>query len=195
MLALRNKENNRVSLVHEFNFEECEYRYCYNEYGQTIGSYLAGDYNFANDYFEKQAKKAAEEYFGKIDWDEIEFESNDDDSEVTLEGDDDRLEEIQKFINEWAADNINIVKVKACNYWDGHNYKSIIIDGEFGEEENSLYKVLDDEETQKYIDLYKRAEFGSWSFGKRTANIDGYTVIQTQYTSDISIATIEEVEE
>ena len=121
-----NSEDNEVIKIAKSSFRKMNLADCYNHYGQTIGHHDAGDYSIHNSAsdakldcliaIEKQFNLEGKIYAGK-------FESEDVSSEQKAK--------INEFIEQWEAENASYQEVLVHTYWDGGNWKSIIIECDF----------------------------------------------------------------
>jgi hypothetical protein len=171
----------------------------YGGYGQKFSSYDAGDWCFENGDFLNEAKEYASEKLGKIDWNDynIEVESGTEVFiEYIVENDEknDHSKEIQKIMNDWATENYSATEATYITYWDGHNFKSIILEAENYPDWHE-WELLEGEEEKKYIDLYNRANLsGEYVHGIITDTVDGYDVKRSCWEGDFEIASIKEHE-
>lgn len=81
----------------------------------------------------------------------------------------------------WAAENVNYAKGRYITYWNYPDRRYIWL--EYPGMDNLVWKELSDEETNKYIDLYNRADwfFNKWSvFGIRECHLDGYKIARSR---------------
>ena len=171
----------------------------YSEYGQKCSSYDAEDWCFENDDFMREAKKVASEKLGAIEWDDynVEVESGTEvfvESIVENDEKNDHSKEIQKIMNDWATENYSATEATYITYWDGHNFKSIILEAENYPDWHE-WELLEGEEEKKYIDLYNRANLsGEYVHGIITDTVDGYDVKRSCWEGDFEIASIKEHE-
>lgn len=199
MKAIRNKNSfeHEVLLVSDDMIEKGLMNDTYNNYGQPISSYEAGDWCFYNPDFMDRAKEAAEVVIPNINWDnyniyaigifEVEI-----DSVYSIDPNSKETSEIQSVMNKWATDNYQATEATYINYWDGHNFKSIVLECE--QFSDCLeWELLDDTQASFYIDLFNRANFGSWDCGQRRDIVDGYEITQSQWESNFEIARIEQL--
>ena len=191
MKAIQNLFNDAILLVNDSDIVNGYLHDTYSEYGQQYSSYDAGDWCFEDGEFLRQAQAEAEKILGKIDWDyfgigtigdtEIEISSDEEDSDVT--------KKIQKIMNDWAEKNYSATEATYINYWNGNNYKSIVLF--FGDYVSEEWVLLSDEEAKEYIDLFNEAEFGDLEHGIKTALVGGYKIEKSQWEGHFEIASIE----
>lgn len=142
----------------------------YDNYGNVIGHYAAGDYHIGNsgcDY-EKDLKSYLTEKFG-IDFSEVEFEA---DEEVTdIYADEDNLSDfiannkkkILSAVEDFRKENEHITECKSLEYWDGNNHQSIVLEDENGCDYRFVYA---DVNTEEYVlEDYKKAEWTDYERG------------------------------
>lgn len=71
--------------------------------------------------------------------------------------------------------------VKAYSYWNGNNWKTLVLETDFG------YPDLEEvtgEEADKIMEAYENKEFSNEGFGSKTYTCGEYTFIETQFASD-----------
>jgi hypothetical protein len=166
------EENNNINVYYVVNADRIETLYMsdtYAEHGQSVGADDAGDSLTLN------GQKAVE--FAN------EFLKNNDEDEILSVGDvvsayeayllyiaivNSDLQEGEDFTN-------HKITCKGFNYWNGHNYGSIIVSNDFDEGHIS-HEIVDDEETISFLnEILQEALKGDYEegFGERI-----YTVIK-----------------
>lgn len=195
MKAIRKIEEDIILLVSDNSIEDGLLHDTYARYGQQVDSYEAGDWCFSQPDFLKAAKAEAVEKLGEIDWNnfnidvigdkEVDVYSEDDENKDDV----DLAKRIKSFMNSWAEDNYTAMEATYLTYWDGHNHQSIVFSS--SADKSEYYEILDDEESEEYIDMYNRADWSEWAYGHRFAHIDGYVIRQSQFESNFEIASIE----
>lgn len=191
MKAIQNLLDDVVLLINDDDIINGYLHDTYSEYGQPFSAYDSGDWCFQQEDFLREAQKESEKKLGKIDWDCFEIETiGDTEIEISSdEEDNDMAEKIQTIMNDWAEKNYAATEATYINYWDGHNYKSIVLS--FGDCVSEEYSQLDDEEAKEYIDLFNEAEFDDWNRGIKTAIVGGYKIEKSQWEGHFEIASIE----
>lgn len=195
MKAIRNTEDARILLIDNSIIHDGRIRDCYNNYGVQFDGYEASDYAFDN-YAAgciEAAQKAYEEKHGSVDWSVLDIQA-DGPEKVIIENEDcERQTAIENFFAEWAKENVNYSEGRYITYWNGSNHISILLEYD-GIDNNRLWEELDDEETQKYVDIYNRAEElpDVWERGYKVCQIDAYKVTFSQWEKDFQIAEIKE---
>lgn len=135
----------RFYITRRSNFETVNLCDCFDNYGQIIGCYGAKCYSFDNSDSDaaKDCLRELYEHFG--------IEYSDDDLlfsiEEVLNGENDLLvevdeEKINEFIKNWKENNETHTEVDAWTYWDGRNYRTVILQSDFGFED---VREIDDE--------------------------------------------------
>lgn len=122
----------------------------YTEYGIMLDEAEAEDYYFGNYLFENELCCHLQEKFEKLQnatfyvraFEIFDYELEDDE-ELSEEEQD----EISKEIEKWTEDNKSYTKATYYTYWDGSNWKSIIIDGDWWEivEDKDLFNQIFDD--------------------------------------------------
>lgn len=151
----------------------------YDNYGQIVGHDGAGDYHMEN-YQSDAAKdciKAICEKF-QIQFDNIHIVYNSGEFEIEP-GDGEEYgfseTEVNQFIKSWRGQNESLTTCKGFNFWDGHNWQSVIVEsGDFDID----YKVVNDEKiTTELNEAIKESKFFGEGFGEKRYRTDDYVVI------------------
>lgn len=123
----------------------------YDQYGQVIGSYNAGDYSLDN------SASAAHEACGRELPKALVFEFASIDPEENLPEDwDDITEKVRGFIAKWRKENESLAKVEALTYWDGHNWQSVILPSDFAPEAETHEEVSEASECAEVLRQIER---------------------------------------
>ena len=165
----------------------------YDDYGQTVDHYYAGDYcpeNSSCDFCGDLVKKLEKEGFGsKIA--EIREENNysyNEIGEILLgTGYDTEIqipEMMQNLIREFAENEPVYNKCEGFNYWDGSNWKTITTYMEFG---NADAEILEDEEVSEILEQWDNSETGDWENGTRTSVSEDYEFTESQWAGTFGI--------
>lgn len=125
----------------------------FNDYGQKLSNYDAGDYTFGNCDcdFDKELEEAIRNEFGNLK--NASFYFNRDgifDCDIDLS--DRQIFEINNFITKFADENEYFTTATYFNYWDGSNFKSIVIDCELFDYEQT-FEIADDVTDEIYDDF------------------------------------------
>jgi hypothetical protein len=130
------------------NFESVNLCETYDNYGQKVGCYNAGCYAIDN------SDSDAEKDFLRDLYDHFGIEYNDDDlAEFDFSDVENGLnellsgisqEKIDSFIKEWKEKNEIHTEAIAWTYWDGHNFRSLVMRSDLGEPD--VEEIDDDEE-------------------------------------------------
>ncbi len=156
----------------------------YGEYGQIIGYSDSGDYSVFNhscDLYQECINAVNEKFLSDFETEDIEI--NDDfsiywsgyDKEGNyVELSDDLKEKIQKFIEEYEEANCHYDECQGFNFWNGHNWDSVIVQREF--DDFKSHELIDDKflikELNEAIDKskfykdgtgYREYRYGKWS--------------------------------
>ena len=197
MKAIKNIEDARILLIDDSIIHYGRIRDCYNNYGIHFDGYEASDYAFDNDASGclEAAQKAYDEKFGSVNWTSLDIQF-DGPEKVTIDNEESEPQTaIENFLGEWAKENVNYSEGRYITYWNGSNHVSILLEYEYdGIDSNKIWEELDDDETQKYIDIYNRAEElpDVWERGYKVCKVDDYKVTFSQWEKDFQIAEIEE---
>ena len=203
MEAIKDTENHIVYLVDDKQIQSGRIRDTYSNYGIQCYAYEAGDYAFDNGdcscltdaiaaYEKKYGVQPGIWHGSDIGTDGFEIQA-DGPKKVIIENENgERQTEMETFFNAWAAENVNYTEGRFLTYWNGHNFVSIIF--ECPGIDNPVWEELSDEETNKYIDFYNRAQFPSeWDHGFKECSINGYKITISQWENNFAIAQIEKI--
>jgi hypothetical protein len=164
----------------------------YSQFGQSVGADDCGD--SLELLTQKAVDKANQIYYDRFDKNYVlgllvHFKLNDVIS---------ACEERNIFENIIASDliededyNLYQIMCTGFNYWDGNNWKSIIVSDENG----SCYswEVLEDKElTQRLLTVFEEKEFVKSSFDKDEFETDEFKIVISNFSSSWDIFTIEE---
>lgn len=145
----------------------------YGQYGQQLDEYAAGDYCLANFDCSMKAdiEKELRAKFGINEDADLHIE---DDGTITI--DDEENEAMTQFARQYNDDNSIYTEAKYFTYWDGSNYKSIVVECDLYDN-NLEWEVVDDEdliaEIKDVIEQYdpyvenaeKSEEINGWEIG------------------------------
>jgi len=179
----------------------------YDRYGQQIGHEAAGDYHIDNDY--SSAKQdciaAIEEKFGykvSIDYKNgVEVIENTETDEWISEQIDpteagELISDINSFISEWGNENSTITALRGFNYWDGHNWKTVVVEREHTGRDNTSHQILDDQEL--IAELNEAIETSNrtiYEFGKEKYQSDNWEIVVNNFQGSWASYEIREIEE
>jgi len=172
----------RFYITRRSNFETINLCDCFDDYGQPIGCYRAKCYSFDNsdsDATKDCLKDLYEHFEVKYSDDDLLFSIED-----VLNGENDLLseideEKIEEFIKNWQEENESHTEVEAWTYWDGRNYKTIILQSDFGDED---VREIDEEEQEAILaELPKNPDFEKPIEQVETEN---YVFTFSRYASD-----------
>ncbi len=118
----------------------------YDRYGQEVGHYNAGDYHFDNSDSDaiRDCNTALVNAGLLNNSDEISWVYDSptafvDDVYGENEGCD--KDAITEFAEQWREDNEYLTKVSGFNYWDGHNWKTVVTSCDFNEPSHDVMEI------------------------------------------------------
>ena len=142
-------ETEKRFITYRRNFESVAACDCYEDFGQKIGCEAAGCYSVDNSYSDAREDCVVDFY-----------DSYGVDTEITVIDDYDELLEkseiFQKFAEAWDLENGSHEHVQAWTYWDGHNFKSIILGGVCGYD--SEWHEVTTEESAEILSEFQEIE-------------------------------------
>lgn len=115
----RNEEDNIMYIIEENKFETTRLSECYDKFGQKIGKENAEDYCLENSY----CTELRERFLNDLQTAGFEVENKS--WEDFVESDDNSIKE---FVENWRDENEVYTEALAYNYWDGNNWRSVILD-------------------------------------------------------------------
>src|SRR5262249_38772857 len=83
-------------------------------------------------------------------------------------------------------------EVKAHNYWNGHNYASVIIQAD--NYDTRFTEVDDEDEIDRYTEALENAEFSRESTGRQYYRANGLEITDSQWQGDWELYSIAEEE-
>jgi len=180
LILLRKKcaEDEIVFIAERSNFENMLLHDCYNEFGCRISNEEAEDYCLENSYCTELRKKFIEDY-KKAGFVFDEENSIDD----ILESDN---EQIVNFLASWKDKNESYTEAYAYNYFDGHNWKSIILDCDIDE-----YAEYEYEEGEDILKEFEGIEFLEHENGICKIETDNYIFKHSLSPSNPFLANVE----
>jgi len=161
-------------------FNEIPESETYDSFGQTIDTANAGD---SVELLSQKAVNIINKTINDVSWDDVKFEVSEiiygyENSDIY----DNVIEMLEKECEEGIDYKLCQDMCKAYNYWNGHNWNSIIIEMENGEPE---YKVVSNEVSNIIIDLLKnnKLEFVSDNYGFETYHNkeEGYSFVNSHW--------------
>lgn len=106
-------------IIEENKFETTRLSECYDKFGQKIGKENAEDYCLENSY----CTELRERFLNDLQTAGFEVENKS--WEDFVESDDNSIKE---FVENWRDENEVYTEALAYNYWDGNNWRSVILD-------------------------------------------------------------------
>lgn len=177
----RNEEDNRMYIIEENKFETTRLSECYDKFGQKIGKENAEDYCLENSY----CTELRERFLNDLQTAGFEVENKS--WEDFVESDDNSIKE---FVENWRDENEAYTEALAYNYWDGNNWRSVILDDDAnGYSVN--YEKVEQELAEQVLTAYKNVTFPDYKFGKSEVESDGFVFLKTQYPGDPFLTTVE----
>lgn len=177
----RNEEDNIMYIIEENKFETTRLSECYDKFGQKIGKENAEDYCLENSY----CTELRERFLNDLQTAGFEVENKS--WEDFVESDDNSIKE---FVENWRDENEVYTEALAYNYWDGNNWRSVILDDDAnGYSVN--YEKVEQELAEQVLTAYENALFPEYEFGKSEVESDGFVFLKTQYPGDPFLTTVE----
>lgn len=171
--------DNELYIVLTSNIKDVDLCDCYNDDGQVIGHYDAGDYSLENSgcSMRQEMIEDGRSVFGES------FENMELDSDLTISnaeelGLSDRESEINAYIKLYEEKNSYYNTVKAIQYWDGSNNRSLIIGGL---EVDANAEIVDDDQAREILEEYQSIEPGEYNHGFSYVQGKKYLYKFTQY--------------
>jgi len=131
-----------IRMTKRDHFEKVNMCDCYAKYGNKVGCYAAGCYSFDNSdsSFRLDCKTALVQKFPELD--KYTMDVNEDGSVEFV--DEDQFENLNErnalndegyaaFIKDWKQKNETHTEVTAWTFHDSHNFKTVVLDTDFGE--------------------------------------------------------------
>ena len=152
--------------------------------GRKVTAEEAGDYSIRNieSCCGEDLRAAGVERFGESfqnlswDWD---YEGAFQIENLEGTGLEDKEEEILNFISSWCKENESYVMCDSYTYWNGHNYKSIVLK----QDEGNIYpeyEELEEEEARPILQAFEKVTFwANAGFGLKAAYYGGYKFIDS----------------
>lgn len=155
--------NNELFIVTTSEIKEVNLCDCYNDYGQAIGHYDAGDYSLENSESDMLSDMIEDglSIFGES-FEDIELDNDLTISNAEELGLSDRESEINAFIKSYEEENSCYNTVKAIQYWDGCNNRTLILEGKFVDEDA---EIVEDDQAREILEEYQSIEPGEYNHG------------------------------
>ncbi len=150
-------------------FKKVDLASCYDQYGNEVGHYGAGDYSVHNSASPAVADclLALSSKFG-VEYDDI---------------DDTESDEHKMFIEDWERDNSNYEVVTAYNFWDGYKWASVIIKGD-NFDDCCTHEIITDAELIKELQkALEGKEVSKKSWGIIYYEAGDYIIEESQYAT------------
>lgn len=197
-VIVSNFDSDVMYIIDSRDIEKTNVHDCYDDAGQRIDEESAGDYSLFNTYCDdifSNMVEAGEKKFGtafrdmKLDYSDLTIINSE---EIGLS---DKEKEINEFIQKYEDENASYTECEAINFWDGRNYRSIIIGDETvcGE-----YHYADDELAEKILKEYSQIESPDFREGFGLSKIESGEFVFgfSQYQNDnFNICSVRRVED
>lgn len=182
LIVIRKKdsEDDRMFIVERDKFEHMNLCDCYNEFGFQIGATDAGNYCLENCYCTGLREKFLNDF--KSAGFEVEEDNCIDD---ILESED---EKVQKFLEDWREENESYTEALVYNFWNGHNWQSIILDCDIDEGVN--YEEIESEEAEEILKAFEGVEFGQYKCGLRSVEVGDLVFTHSLFAGDPFLASV-----
>lgn len=178
-----NSDERRIYIVRTEKIEKEAFLHdAYNDYGQIWDAEGAGDYSLHNtegDYAFLDMVKAGAERFGQS-FSDIEINHKDlyVENYDELEGIEASEDEINAWISEWEKENANYTTADCITWWNGHNFRTHVIDAEeYGATLERVEGKLKEEILSAYEEADKWEDYGT----SCKCRVNGFTFKTTRY--------------
>lgn len=180
----------------------------YDRYGQQIGHEAAGDYHIDNEQSpaRQDCISAIQEKFRVIvnidthnevvEWiDNTEVDEwISDQNDPTEAGE--FIAEINSFISEWVEENSTITTLRGFDYWDGSNWRTVVVEREHTGRDNTSHQILDDQELMAELnEAIENKKFVKSEFGKEKYQSDRWEIVVNNFQGSWASYEIREIEE
>lgn len=182
VIRKKESEDGRMFIADRGDFDWQNLSECYDQFGQQIGEENAGDYCLVSSYCECLRFQFLND-FKKAGF-ELEVDNCIDD---ILESED---EKIKEFIEAWKEENEAHTKVLVWNYFDGHNWKSIILDDDTsGLEAN--YEEVESKEAEEILKAFEGVKFEQHECGLCTVESGEFIFTHSLFAGNPFLANVE----
>jgi len=170
----------------------------YDRFGQSVS---AGD---AGNYLELKTQKAVEVaniayHDSHAEWDDTEvlqhFSIGD---EILAYEDSNSYDSVVKSgtLEEGVDYDVTSTWVKGFNYWDGHNWKTVVVEREHTGRDNTSHQILDDQELMAELnEAIENKKFVKSEFGKEKYQSDRWEIVVNNFQGSWASYEIREIEE
>lgn len=171
----------------------------YDQFGQTVGHENAGDYHFDNsyssacddcaeaiiDHFKEVNSVTFDDYDvstlylkngGEINSCDYDNFSDDEEYNKTLQ----LIIDINDFIENWRKENETFTKCEGFDYWNGHNWRTVVTAIDFGEAE---YEIIT-ENADKMNKAIENCKFIEETLGKEYYETEDFWIIRSAWQGD-----------
>ena len=153
-------EEERIYIVRNEDIEKDAYLHdAYNEYGQKWDAEGASDYSLHNgegDWAFRDMIKEGVKKFGEAFADvEINLRNLTVENYEDLDGIEASEEDLNAWISGWEEENANYTTTDYITWWNGHNFRTHVIDAE---EYGATLKRVDDKLAEEILSAYKEVD-------------------------------------
>lgn len=183
LIVIRKKdsEDDRMFIVERDEFERMYLCDCHDKFGFRISATDAGDYCLENCYCTELHEKFLN------DFETAGFEVEEDNCiDDILESAD---EKVQKFLEDWKEVNESYTEAIAYNFWNGHNWQSIILDSDIDEAIN--YEEIESKEAEEILNAFEEVEFGQHERGLCSVKVDNFVFTHSLFAGNPFLADVE----
>lgn len=184
LIVIRKKdsEDDRMFIADQDDFEWQNLSKCYDEFGQQIGEENAGDYCLENGY----CTDLREKFFSDLKAAGFEVEEESDIDDFT----DSKDEKVQKFVESWREENESHVQALAWNYFDGNNWRNVILDDDASGFESN-YEEVESKEAKEILKAFDGVEFGEHECGLCSVKRSSYVFTHSLFANNPFLADVE----
>lgn len=183
LIVIRKKdsEDDRMFIADRDDFERVNLCDCYNEFGFQIGATDAGDYCLENCYCTELREKFLNDF--KTAGFKVEEDNCIDDILESGDG------KVQKFLEDWKEENESYTGALVYNFWDGHNWQSIVLDCDIDEAVN--YEEIESKEAKEILKAFEGVEFGQHECGLCSVEVGDLVFIHSLFAGDPFLADVQ----
>lgn len=183
LIVIRKKESEdgRMFIADRDDFEWQNLSECYDKFGQQIGEENAGDYCLENCY----CTDLRDKFLNDLKAAGFEVDENSDIDDFT----DSEDEKLKKFIEAWKDENESYTEALVYNFWNGHNWQSIIISCDSDESVN--YEEIEGKEAEDILKAFEGVQFGQHERGLCTVESGEFVFTHSLFAGNPFLADVE----
>lgn len=179
-IVIKNNATDEIHILNRSCFEKVDECETYTDYGQKVGCENAGCNTLDNSY----STELHNSFLADVKSAGFEIEEDASLSDILNT----ENEELQAFIEQWKKENESHSECTSYDYWDGHNWQSIVIENESG---NTYYSELTEEEQLPILKEYENADFTNWESGFCTEETENYIFEKSQFQGYFGLASVQ----